>query len=166
MALIGQFGVGFYSAFMVADKVTVQTKKAGSTDGYIWSSTGADSFTITQDDSLPVGTSVILHLKDDAKEYLEMIRLRHLIRQYSDHISWPIVLSDNGKEETVNSASALWTRKKTEVTPEQYKDFYQSVSHAFDDPWLTLHYKAEGVIDYTALLFIPTKPVTVLQTMI
>lgn len=158
MALIGQFGVGFYSAFMVADKVTVRTKKAGSSEGYIWISNGADSFTITQDDSLPVGTSVVLHLKSDAKEYLETIRLRHLIRQYSDHISWPIVLQENGKEETVNSASALWTRKKTEVTPEQYKDFYQSVSHAFDDPWLTLHYKAEGVIDYTALLFIPTKP--------
>ena len=80
------------------------------------------------------------------------------MRQYSDHISLPIILKEGDKEETINSASALWTRKKTDITPEQYKDFYQSVSHAFDDPWMTLHYKAEGVIDYTALLFIPTKP--------
>lgn len=158
MALIGQFGVGFYAAFMVADEVTVKTRKAGCETGYIWTSAGADSFTITPQDNLPVGTSVILHLKPEDKEYLEPIRLRHLVRQYSDHISWPIVLKDGAKEETVNSASALWTRKKTEITPEQYKDFYQSVSHAFDDPWMTLHYKAEGVIDYTALLFVPEKP--------
>lgn len=158
MALIGQFGVGFYAAFMVADKVTVQTKKAGSDKGYIWESAGADSFTLSEDDSLPLGTSVILHLKKDAEEFLEPIRLRHLVRQYSDHISWPIVLKDGDKQETINSASALWTRNKADITLEQYKDFYQSVSHAFDEPWLTLHYKAEGVIDYTALLFIPTKP--------
>ncbi len=158
MALIGQFGVGFYAAFMVADKVTVKTKKAGSEKGYIWESTGADSFTLNEDDSLPLGTSVILHLKKDAEEYLEPIRLRHLVRQYSDHISWPIVLKDGDKQETINSASALWTRNKADITLEQYKDFYQSVSHAFDEPWMTLHYKAEGIIDYTSLLFIPTKP--------
>ena len=158
MALIGQFGVGFYAAFMVADSVTVKTRKAGTDVGYVWISTGADSFTITPAEKLPVGTSVILHLKPDAKEYLEPIRLRHLVRQYSDHISLPIILKEGDKEETINSASALWTRKKTDITPEQYKDFYQSVSHAFDDPWMTLHYKAEGVIDYTALLFVPTKP--------
>ena len=158
MALIGQFGVGFYSAFMVADKVIVKTKKAGDEKGYIWESTGAESFTITQDDSLPIGTSITLYLKEDAKEFLEPIRLRHLVRQYSDHISIPIVLKEDSKEETINSASALWTRPKSEITTEQYKDFYQSVSHAFDDPWMTMHYKAEGTIDYTALLFVPTKP--------
>lgn len=158
MALIGQFGVGFYSAFMVADKVIVKTKKAGDEKGYIWESTGAESFTITQDDSLPIGTSITLYLKADAKEFLEPIRLRHLVRQYSDHISIPIVLKEGSKEETINSASALWTRPKSEITTEQYKDFYQSVSHAFDDPWMTMHYKAEGTIDYTALLFVPTKP--------
>ena len=158
MALIGQFGVGFYAAFMVADSVTVKTRKAGTDTGYVWTSDGADSFTITPAEKLPIGTSVILHLKPDAKEYLEPIRLRHLVRQYSDHISLPIILKEGDKEETINSASALWTRKKTDITPEQYKDFYQSVSHAFDDPWMTLHYKAEGVIDYTALLFVPTKP--------
>ncbi len=158
MALIGQFGVGFYSAFMVADKVVVKTKKAGDDKGYIWQSSGAEAFSITEDDSLPIGTSIILYLKEDAKEFLEPIRLRHLVRQYSDHISIPIVLKEGSKEETINSASALWTRPKTEITTEQYKDFYQSVSHAFDEPWMTMHYKAEGTIDYTALLFVPTKP--------
>lgn len=158
MALIGQFGVGFYSAFMVADKVTVKTKKAGDDKGYIWVSSGAESFTIEEDDSLPIGTSIILSLKSDAEEFLEPIRLRHLVRQYSDHISIPIILKEGAKEETINSASALWTRSKSEITTEQYKDFYQSVSHAFDEPWMTMHYKAEGTIDYTALLFVPTKP--------
>lgn len=158
MALIGQFGVGFYAAFMVADKVVVKTKKAGSDTGYIWESGGVSSFNISQDNSLPLGTSVILHLKKEALEYLEPIRIRHLIRQYSDHISVPIVLKEKDREETINSASALWTRNKTDVTLEQYRDFYQSVSHAFDEPWMTLHYKAEGTIDYSALLFVPTKP--------
>lgn len=158
MALIGQFGVGFYSAFMVADKVTVKTKKAGDEKGYIWVSSGAESFTIEEDDSLPIGTSIILSLKSEDEEFLEPIRLRHLVRQYSDHISIPIILKEGAKEETINSASALWTRPKSEITTEQYKDFYQSVSHAFDEPWMTMHYKAEGTIDYTALLFVPTKP--------
>ncbi len=158
MALIGQFGVGFYAAFMVADKVVVKTKKAGSDMGYIWESDGVNSFTIKDDKNLSQGTSVILHLKEDAQEYLEPIRIRHLIRQYSDHISIPIILKEKDREETINSASALWTRNKTEITLEQYRDFYQSVSHAFDEPWMTIHYKAEGTIDYTALLFVPTKP--------
>ena len=158
MALIGQFGVGFYSAFMVADKVTVKTKKAGDEKGYIWVSSGAESFTIEEDDSLPIGTSITLSLKSEDEEFLEPIRLRHLVRQYSDHISIPIILKEGSKEETINSASALWTRPKSEITTEQYKDFYQSVSHAFDEPWMTMHYKAEGTIDYTALLFVPTKP--------
>ncbi|MBQ3034478.1 MAG: molecular chaperone HtpG, partial [Alphaproteobacteria bacterium] len=158
MALIGQFGVGFYSAFMVADKVTVKTKKAGDEKGYIWVSSGAESFTIEEDDSLPIGTSITLSLKSEDEEFLEPIRLRHLVRQYSDHISIPIILKEGAKEETINSASALWTRPKSEITTEQYKDFYQSVSHAFDEPWMTMHYKAEGTIDYTALLFVPTKP--------
>lgn len=158
MALIGQFGVGFYSVFMVAEKVIVRTKKAGSETGYVWESNGIDSFTIKQEKDVSLGTSIILYLKKDAFEYLEPIRIRHLIRQYSDHISMPIILKEKDKEETINSASALWTRNKTEITLEQYRDFYQSVSHAFDEPWMTLHYKAEGTIDYTTLLFIPIKP--------
>ncbi|MDR2901904.1 MAG: molecular chaperone HtpG [Lactobacillales bacterium] len=158
MNLIGQFGVGFYSSFMVADKVTVITKKAGEETGYKWESAGAGSFTIEEDKTAGLGTQITLHLKKEAMEYTDPIRLRHLVRQYSDHVSLPILLKDGAKEETVNSASALWTRSKAEITTEQYKDFYQSVSHAFDAPWMTLHYKAEGAIDYTGLLFIPTKP--------
>lgn len=157
MALIGQFGVGFYAAFMVADKVTVYTRKVGADSGYVWESTGTDSFTISADETLPIGTSVVLHLKPEAKEYLEPVRLRYLIRQYSDHIEWPIILKNEDKTETINSSSALWAKPKTDISPKQYKDFYQTVSHAFDDPWMTLHYKAEGIINYTALMFIPTK---------
>ena len=158
MALIGQFGVGFYASFMVADKVQVQTKKAGDKTGWFWESDGSGSFTIKEDKKAPQGTSVILSLKKDMSDYLEPIRIRHLVKQYSDHVAIPIVLVENGKEDTINAASALWTRNKSDITETQYKDFYQSVSHAFDDPWLTLHYRAEGVIDYTALMFIPTKP--------
>ncbi|MGN1062735.1 MAG: molecular chaperone HtpG [Alphaproteobacteria bacterium] len=158
MALIGQFGVGFYSAFMVANKVTVRTKKAGDETGWLWQSEGSGNFTITEDKTAPLGTEITLYLKEDALDYLEPLRLRHLVRQYSDHICLPIVLKTQGSEETINSASALWQRNKADITPAQYKDFYQSVSHAFDEPWMTLHYKAEGAIDYTALMFCPTKP--------
>lgn len=158
MSLIGQFGVGFYSAFMVADKVTVRTKKAGDTAGWLWESDGAGTFTISPDETAKSGTAITLHLKEDALDYLEPIRLRHLVRQYSDHISIPIDLKNGELQETINSSSALWQRSKTDITPQQYKDFYQSVSHAFDEPWMTLHYKAEGAIDYTALMFCPTKP--------
>lgn len=158
MALIGQFGVGFYASFMVADKVTVRTKKAGDTTGWLWESNGEGAFTIKEDKEAPFGTAITLHLKKDDFDYLEPIRLRHLVRQYSDHISIPVVLKEGDKEETINSASALWLRNKNEITPEQYKDFYQNISHAFDEPWMTLHYTAEGTIEYTALLFCPTKP--------
>lgn len=158
MALIGQFGVGFYSAFMVADKVIVHTKKAGDTEGWLWESDGAGTFTISPDEKAKSGTAITLYLKEDAKDYLEPIRLRHLVRQYSDHISIPIELKNGELQETINSSSALWQRSKTDITPQQYKDFYHSVSHAFDEPWMTLHYKAEGAIDYTALMFCPTKP--------
>lgn len=157
MALIGQFGVGFYASFMVAEKVVVHTRKAGDEAGWLWESDGAGSFVITEEKNLPIGTSVVLTLKQDMKEYLEPIRIRHLVKQYSDHIGVPIVLKEGEKEETINAASALWTRPKQDITEAAYKDFYQSVSHAFDAPWMTLHYKAEGVIDYTALLFVPTK---------
>ena len=158
MALIGQFGVGFYASFMVADKVQVRTQKAGDETGWFWESDGSGSFTIKEDKKAPQGTSVILFLKKDMLDYLEPIRIRYLVKQYSDHVAIPIVLVENGKEDTINAASALWTRNKSDITETQYKDFYQSVSHAFDEPWMTLHYRAEGVIDYTALMFIPTKP--------
>jgi len=158
MALIGQFGVGFYASFMVADKVRVQTRKAGDKSGWIWESDGLGSFTIKEDKAAPQGTSVILYLKKDMSDYLEPLRIRHLVKQYSDHISLPIALVSDGKEDVINAAGALWTRNKSDITETQYKEFYQSISHAFDEPWMTLHYRAEGVIDYTALMFIPTKP--------
>lgn len=156
--LIGQFGVGFYSSFMVAERVMVISRKAGDSQGHVWESSGAGSFTVREEASAPQGTSVKLFLKKDAATYLEPIRLRHLVKQYSDHISVPIALAADGKEEILNTAGALWTRPKAEITESQYKDFYQSVAQVFDAPWATLHYKAEGVIDYTALLFIPEKP--------
>lgn len=158
MAIIGQFGVGFYASFMVADKVTVRTHKAGEDTGWLWESTGAGEFTITEDKDAPLGTSVILHLKKEDTEFLDGFRLRHLVKQYSDFVSLPIFLNENGKEEAINSGTALWMRPKSEITPTQYKDFYQTIAHAFDTPWETLHFHAEGVIDYTALLFIPTEP--------
>jgi len=164
MALLGQFGVGFYASFMVADKVQVRTHKAGEDVGYLWESDGAGSFTISEDKDAPRGTSVILYLKKDDEEFLDPFRLRHLIKQYSDFVSLPIVLKNEKSEDTVNAGSALWARPKSEITETQYKDFYQTVSHAFDAPWETLHFHAEGVIDYTGLLFIPTEaPINLFQ---
>ena len=158
MAIIGQFGVGFYASFMVADKVSVRTHKAGEDTGWLWESTGAGEFTISEDKDAPLGTSVILHLKKEDQEFLDGFRLRHLVKQYSDFVNLPIFLKDGDKEEAINSGTALWMRPKSEITPTQYKDFYQTISHAFDTPWETLHFHVEGVIDYTALLFIPTEP--------
>lgn len=158
MDIIGQFGVGFYASFMVADKVDVRTRKAGEDTGWLWESSGAGEFTISEDKTAPSGTSVILHLKKEDTEFLDGFRLRHLVKQYSDFVNLPIFLNENGKEEAINSGTALWMRPKSEITATQYKDFYQTISHAFDTPWETLHFHAEGVIDYTALLFIPTEP--------
>lgn len=156
-AQIGQFGVGFYSAFMVADKVEVRSAKAGEPGGWVWISDGRGSFTIDEVEGLTRGASITLHLKDDAKDFLEPHTLRRIVKRYSDHIALPVILvEEEGKEETVNSASALWTRSKSEITPEQYTEFYHHVSHGFDEPWLTLHYKAEGAIEYTGLLYIPS----------
>jgi len=165
--LIGQFGVGFYSAFMVADKVEVVSRKAGETHGWTWVSDGKGEFSVAEHPDAPRGTRITLHLKADAEEFLETQRLRHVVKTYSDHIALPVILEaptgekkegeKEATDETLNSASALWMRPKNEITPEQYKEFYHSVAHAFDEPWHTLHYRAEGAIEYTALLFIPTQ---------
>ena len=155
--LIGQFGVGFYSAFMVASLVEVISKKAGDEVGYKWTSEGNGSFTIEQDDTAKTGTTIILHLKKEFEEYTDPMRLRFVVKQYSDHISVPIVLENGKEKETLNSSSALWMRPKADITEEQYRDFYRALTHNFDEPWLTLHYKAEGIIEYNALLFIPSK---------
>jgi len=157
MPLIGQFGVGFYSSFMVADKVSVISTKAGSDKSWQWESDGTGEFTVTAAEKSARGTNVTLHLKSGEDEYLDTFRLRHIITTYSDHISFPITISDGtGEPQTVNTAAALWMRPKADITPEQYKEFYHHVAHAPDEPWLTLHYKAEGKTEYTCLLFIPS----------
>ncbi len=157
--LIGQFGVGFYAAFMVADKVEIITRKAGEDKAWKWVSNGVDGFEITEAERAVNGTDIKLFLKEDAKNYTDTIYLRHIIRTYSDHIDYPIVLElGEAGEETVNTASALWMRHKSEITEDQYKEFYHHISKNFDDPWLTLHFKAEGNIEYTGLLYIPSEP--------
>ena len=169
LSLIGQFGVGFYSAFMVATDLEVITRKAGEKKLWIWKSDGESNFTIEESENLDQlasnrGTKIILSINKDNKEYLEKIRIEEIIRKYSDHISIPIFVKDSKdkieeKPEAINSALALWTRPKNKITNEQYKEFYNHVGQMFDDPWLTSHYKAEGQIEYTVLNFIPsTKP--------
>ena len=158
MALIGQFGVGFYSSFMVADSVEVVTRKAGEDKAWGWVSDGKGSFTIEDAERDVRGTTVTLHLAKDENEFLEPHRLRRIVNTYSDHIGIPVVLKDGDTEDTVNTASALWTRPKKDITAEQYKEFYHHAGHAFDDPWLTLHNAVEGVVSYTNLLFVPSSP--------
>ncbi len=156
--LIGQFGVGFYSAFMVAKKVKITTKKAGETKAYQWISDGLDGFEISETKRDTNGTDIKLFLKDDAKDFIDTIYLRHIVRTYSDHVEYPIVLNlGKAGKETINTASALWTRNKGEITEDQYKDFYHHISKNLDDPWMTLHFKAEGSIEYNALLYIPSE---------
>ncbi|MGY0711964.1 molecular chaperone HtpG [Azospirillum argentinense] len=154
--LIGQFGVGFYSAFMVADQVEVLTRKAGETQGWRWLSDGKGEFTISDVADLPRGTQIKLHLREGDDEYLEEHRLSAIVRKYSDHIAIPILFGEGEDAKPLNSASALWMRSKNEITAEQYTEFYHHVGHAFDDPWLTLHWRAEGAIEYTNLLFVPS----------
>lgn len=155
VALVGQFGVGFYSAFMVADRVEVLTRRAGEDMGWRWTSDGKGAFTVAECPEAARGATIVMHMKEGEDEFLQPHRLRQIVKTYSDHVGLPIVLVEDGKESTVNTASALWTRPKSEVTADQYKEFYHHVSHAFDEPWLTIHYKAEGAIEYTGLLFVP-----------
>ena len=163
--LIGQFGVGFYSAFIVADTVTVETRKAGeeAANGVRWESDGKGEFsveTIARDES---GTAVILHLRDDARDFIDDFKIRQVIGQYSDHVAFPIVLvtlqdgDDEAKEETLNSATALWQRPRSEVTDEEYQNFYKHISHDFQDALTWSHNKVEGKLEYTSLLYIPAR---------
>ncbi len=153
VSLIGQFGVGFYSAFMVADKVEVLSCKAGEKTAWLWVSDGKGSYTLDEHRKDSRGTQITLHLKEAAGEYLVAERLKQVIKKYSDHISFSIQISGV----TVNKASALWMRPKSEITAEQYKEFYHHVSGAtaLDQPWMTLHWRAEGSFEYNNLLFIP-----------
>ena len=159
VGLIGQFGVGFYSIFMVADRVDVVTKRAGETEGWRWQSDGTGTFTITPENEVRRGAAITLHLREDAGEYLDADQIRQIVRTYSDHIALPIKLMGESKagSETLNSAAALWTRPRSEITEEKAKEFYHHVAHMAGDPWLTIHLRAEGRMEYSALLFVPDR---------
>ena len=154
VALIGQFGVGFYSAFIVGDRVDVTSRKAGEEQAWTWASDGSGEFSIAEAERDSRGTSVTVHLKKSEREFLEPDRLRHIVKTYSDHIPIPIRL--DGEDDKLNAAAALWTLPRKDVSESQYKEFYHHVGHAFDDPWLTIHARAEGKIEYTLLLFVPS----------
>ena len=156
--LIGKFGVGFYSAFMVADTVEVLTRKAGSAEVFLWTSDGQTGYEIApSEESLQVGTLVRLHLKKDAKDYAEPDKVKAITKKYSDHISVGIFTEDkDGHQEQVNSAEALWTRSSKDISKEEYKSFYQSQFGAYDDPFITLHNRSEGTLEFTNLLFVPS----------
>ncbi|MDP0563587.1 MAG: molecular chaperone HtpG [Candidatus Endonucleobacter sp. (ex Gigantidas childressi)] len=168
--LIGQFGVGFYSAFIVADKVRVETHKAGDEQAICWESDGSGEFTIENIDKAERGTTITLHLKNDALEFADGWRLRNIIRKYSDHIPLPILMvkepmdqeEDKTKDtspqwETVNSAKALWSKSKTDISDDEYKEFYKHTSHDFAEPVKWTHNKVEGKLEYTSLLYVPSK---------
>lgn len=173
--LIGQFGVGFYSAFMVADEVEVETKRAGTEAGMRWTSKGEDEFTVEDAPDAKRGTRVILKLKGDAHEFADGFRLRQIVRKYSDHIGVPVVMAAEGdageetgddeeadaakapQEETVNAATALWTRSRTDVTDDEYKAFYKHVSHDYEDPLCWSHNRVEGKQEYVSLIYIPRR---------
>ena len=166
--LIGKFGVGFYSCFIIAKKVEVTTRRAGEkrSQGVRWTSTGENDYSIETFDRAKRGTKVVLYLRDDSDEFLNSYRLREIITKYSDHISFPIVMDkdkeDDEKdsktvEDTVNSATALWRRNKKEVKDEEYNEFYKHISHDFENPLSYIHNKVEGKLEYTSLLYIPSQ---------
>ena len=156
--LIGQFGVGFYSAFMIADEIMVTSRKAGEDKVYTWHSDGQGEYTVADADrEFTRGTEIVLHVKSEEKSFLDHFRLKHIVKSYSDHIAVPIFFTnEDGTELQVNSSSALWTKSKSDISEEQYTEFYKNVSHATDTPWVTMHNHNEGVVEFTNLLFIPS----------
>lgn len=165
--LIGQFGVGFYSAFIIADKVTLTTRRAGATEAVRWESAGEGDFTIETADKTSRGTKIVLHLREGEDEFLSDWKLKTIIRKYSDHITLPIVMKKSewkdgaevatDEDETVNKASALWARSKNDITEEEYQEFYKHVSHDFENPLAYTHSRVEGKQEYISLLYIPSK---------
>ena len=153
--LIGQFGVGFYAAFMVADRVEVVSRRAGTDEAWLWASEGAGNYTLSPAERAAAGTTITLHIKPDADEFLEPYRLETIVRKWADHIALPILLTRDGKEQAANEGTALWRRAKSEVDEEAYKSFYKHLGNYFDEPWATLHWRAEGNIEFSALLFVP-----------
>ncbi|HLQ89313.1 MAG TPA: molecular chaperone HtpG [Xanthobacteraceae bacterium] len=163
-SLIGQFGVGFYAAFMVADRIEVVSRRAGASEAWIWRSTGGAGFEIepaseSQAARVVRGTDIVLHLKEDARKFLETYEIERIVHAYSDNILFPIELQGKeGEPRQINSASAIWQRPKSELKPEDYNQAYKSLGGAFDDPAMTIHYKAEGRQSYAVLLFAPSSP--------
>ena len=159
LSLIGQFGVGFYSAFMVADRVVVTSRKAGDETAWQWESAGQGAYAVRPAERAGRGTEITLHLKDDARDFAKADRLETAVRTYSDHIAVPIRLKTAEAEDAraVNTGSALWTRPKADITDEQYTEFYRHAGHAFDAPAFRIHVKAEGILEYTVLLFVPSQ---------
>ncbi|MEO7386133.1 MAG: molecular chaperone HtpG, partial [Gammaproteobacteria bacterium] len=162
--LIGQFGVGFYSSFIVADRVVVETRRAGAppAEGVHWESDGQGEYSVETIERAERGTRVTLHLREDAAEYADEFRLRTLIRKYSDHIAFPVIMATTAKEgeakeEAANEAKALWTRPRAEITDEEYNEFYRHVSHDFQEPLTWSHNKVEGKREYTSLLYVPAR---------
>jgi molecular chaperone HtpG len=167
--LIGQFGVGFYSAFIVADRVVVRTRRAGApaADGVLWDCSGDAEFSVETIEKADRGTTIELHLKDDALEFADHWRLRSIIKKYSDHIAIPVIMEKpapvgedapaESEDEVINTATALWTRSRSDISDEEYKEFYKHISHDFTDPLSWSHNRVEGNLDYTSLLYIPTR---------
>lgn len=154
-SLIGQFGVGFYSAFMVAERVEVTSRRAGEEEAWVWASEGRGDYTLAPASRDAAGTDIVLHMKADAEEFLDPWRLQSIIRKWADHITIPITVARDGKDEPANEGTALWRKPKSEISEEGYAEFYRHVAHSFDKPWATLHWRAEGTVEFTALLFIP-----------
>ena len=154
-SLIGQFGVGFYSAFMVADRVEVTSRKAGAEEAWTWASDGGGEFTIAPASRDEPGTDVVLHIKSDADEYLDPIRIEAVVRKWADHVTIPVTIARDGKDVAANEGTALWRKPKAEVTEQAYNEFYRHLGHLFDTPWATLHWRAEGALEFSALLFVP-----------
>ncbi len=154
-SLIGQFGVGFYSAFMVAEKVEVTSRRAGSDEAWTWASDGRGGYTIAPGTREAPGTDVVLRLKPDAEEYLDAYRIETVVRKWADHVTIPVTIERDGKDVAANEGTALWRKSRSEVEAEAYKDVYRHVGGMFDDPWATLHWRAEGALEFYALLFIP-----------
>lgn len=154
-SLIGQFGVGFYSAFMVADRVEVTSRKAGGEEAWQWASEGQGRFTLAPAEREAAGTDIVLHLKPDADEFLEPARLEAIVRKWADHVTLPITIAHDGKDLPANEGTALWRKPKSEIGEQAYTEFYRHLGHNFDAPWATLHWRAEGTVEFHALLFIP-----------
>ena len=154
-SMIGQFGVGFYSSFMVADRVEVTSRKAGTDAAWLWESDGRGAFTVAPAERDAAGSTVTLHMKADADEYLEPIRLETIVRKWADHITIPITIARDGKDLAANEGTALWRRQKADVSEANYEEFYRHIGNMFDKPWATLHWRVEGSLEYFVLLFIP-----------